>query len=119
MSRGKLQEHDEFHYGQKRLLQPGDRFRVQGGPVYVLQDGTKMPMRERGIFRFLRYCTRGAAKWLEARRVDEGAVAILWVGRTMRSPTVPGLCRKPYRVHKVRGKRPRAYRKVPLAYSGP
>ena len=101
MARRKLQKFDEYRYGPRSILRPGERFRVKGGPVYVTDDAEKLPMYERGIFVFHRYFEQGAAKWIQAYKTDGGGVAILWVvwvGRSMKSPVVPGLRRKPYRV---------------------
>jgi len=66
--------------------------------VYVTDGAEELPMYERGILVFRRYYERGAAKWIQAYRFDGGGVAILWVGRSTKSPVVPGLRRKPYRV---------------------
>jgi hypothetical protein len=102
----KLQVYDEYRYGPRGVLVPGDRFRVSGGPVYVTDHGTVIPMWERGELAFRCYCVRGAAKWIEAYRADGGGIAILWMGRTSRSKTVPGLRRRPYRItRKVHKKR--------------
>jgi hypothetical protein len=98
MAKRKLKEFDEYCYGPRRALKPGDRFRVKGGPIYITDDGNQVPMYERGVFVFNKYCERGAEKWLEARRADGGGTSVLWVGRVMRSPTVPSLRRRPYRI---------------------
>lgn len=98
MASRKLQIHNEYRYGPRSVLKPGDRFRVTGGPVYVTDDGTKIPLRERGIFVFKRYCEQGAAKWLEAHRVDGGGFVILWVGKPCRSKAISNLRRRPYRI---------------------
>ena len=98
MPRRKLQEFDQYRYGAWSVLRPGDRFRVMGGPVYITDDGRQFPMYERGEFVFCRYWERGAQKWIVARRADSGGTAILWVGRTMRSPQVPNIRRRPYRI---------------------
>jgi len=108
MSNRKLQTFDEYRYGPRSVLKPGDRFRVGGGPVYVTDDGVEHVVAERGTFKFRRYCVQGANKWLEAYQADGGCVAILWVGKTRRSPTVPNLRRKPYKIRKItQQKRPR------------
>ena len=60
MSNRKLQEFREYRYGVRSVLQPGDRFRVSGGPIYVNDDGTKSLMAERGMFMFRCYCVQGA-----------------------------------------------------------
>jgi hypothetical protein len=88
---------DQYRYGPRSVLVPGDRFRVTGGPVYVTEDGRAIPVADRGIFVFRRYCVQGAEKWIEAHRGDGGTV-ILWVGKTGRSRVIPNLRRIPYRV---------------------
>ncbi len=98
MTRRKLQVFEEYRYGPRSALIPGDRFRVTGGPVYITDDGTKIPMAERGVFVFHCYCVQGASKWIEAYRADGGGVAILWMGKTGRSKTVPNLLRRSYRI---------------------
>jgi len=98
MTRRKLQVFNQYRYGPRSVLIPGDRFRVAGGPVYVTDGGKKISMAERGVFVFRRYCVRGASKWIEAYRADGGGVAILWMGKTGRSRTVPNLRRRPYRI---------------------
>lgn len=93
----------EYRFGPRSVLVPGDRFKVTGGPVYRTDDGQKIPMYERGIFTFQRFCESGSGQWLEAWRSD-GSTAVLYVGKPRRSRTVPNLRRKPYRVvGKVRG----------------
>ncbi len=106
MSKRKLQVSDEYRYGPRSVLLPGDRFRVSGGPVYVTDGGAVIPMYERGVFVFRAFCVQGAARWIEAYRTD-GGMAVLWVGKTCRSPAVPNLRRKPYRITgKVRDPKP-------------
>ena len=62
MPQRKLKVNDRYQYGSRRWLRPDDRFRVAGGPVYVTDSGTKIPMYERGVLVFFRYCEQGAAK---------------------------------------------------------
>ena len=105
MAPRKLQVFQEYRSGPRSVLIPGDRFRVAGGPVYVTDGSEKVSMAERGVFVFRRYCVQGASKWIEAYRADGGGVAILWMGKTGRSKTVPNLRRRPYRISgKVREK---------------
>ena len=92
----------EYRYGKRGVLKPGDRFRVRGGPVYITDEGRKIPMGERGLMIFKRYCERGAEKWIEAASVNGSAYVILWVGKSCRSPVVSNLRRRPYRVRKER-----------------
>lgn len=91
----------EYRYGKRGALKPGDRFRVRGGPIYITGEGRKIPMGEKGLHVFKRYCERGAEKWIEAASVTGGYV-IIWVGKSHRSPVVSSLVRRPYRVQKVR-----------------
>ncbi|MCG8583113.1 MAG: hypothetical protein MI757_00175 [Pirellulales bacterium] len=98
MARRKLVVRDEYRYGPRSILRLGDRFRVTGGPVYVTDDGVKVPMYERGVFVFKQHCQCGAEQWLEAYRADGGGFALLWVGKPGRSKTIPNLRRRPYRI---------------------
>ncbi len=112
MAHHKLQVFDEYRFGPRSVLVPGDRFRVRGGPVYITDDGTKIPMVERGVFVFRRYCVQGTSKWIEAYRADGGGIVILWVGKSGRSHAVPNLRRRPYKVTaKVRDKQRRLRRR--------
>ncbi|MCE9553857.1 MAG: hypothetical protein K8T91_10855 [Planctomycetes bacterium] len=92
----------EYRYGERGVLRPGDRFKVRGGPVYVTDEGQKIPMGEKGVHLFKRYCERGAEKWIEASSVNGSNYVILWVGKSHRSPVVAGLVRRPYRIRKER-----------------
>jgi hypothetical protein len=100
MASRSLQVFDQYRYGPRSVLAPGDRFRATGGPVYITDDNTVIPMHERGLFVFRKFYVQGAARWIEAYRVDGGTV-ILWVGKASRSRTVPNLRHRPYRVAKV------------------
>lgn len=97
MARRSLQVFDHYRYGPRSVLNPGDQFRASGGPVYVTDDGKTIPMADRGLFVFRRYCVQGAARWIEAYRAD-GGIAVLWVGKSSPSRAVPNLRRRPYRV---------------------
>ncbi len=101
MAQRKLQEFDEYRYGRRSVLKPGDKFRVGGGPVYVTDDGVEHVVAERGLFKFRKYCMQGAQKWIEAYPADGGGVVVLWVGKACKSPVVPNLKRKPYKIRKV------------------
>jgi hypothetical protein len=105
MSNRKLQTFDEYRYGPRSVLKPGDQFRVGGGPVYVTDDGVEHIVAERGTFKFRRYCEQGAQKWIEAYPAGGGGVVLLWVGKACRSPVEPNLRRKPYKIRKVTGRK--------------
>lgn len=101
MSNRKLQTFDEYTYGKRGVLKPGDRFRVSGGPVYITDDGVEHRIADRGTFKFRRYFEQGAQKWIEATAADGSGTVVLWVGKACRSPVEPNLRRKPYKVRKV------------------
>ena len=88
----------EFRYRSRGLLQPGDRFRVRGGPIYLTADGRKLQMAERGVFVFHRLCIQGRAQWIEAYRDKGGGIVLLWVGRSMLSPISHQLHRRRYKI---------------------
>ncbi len=98
MAQRKLKEFDEYKFGPRSVLRPGDRFRVKDGPIYVTDAGEKFPMFERGIFIFQKYCERGDRKWIQARRADSAVTVILWMGRSMRNPDMQNFRRRPYRI---------------------
>jgi len=98
MAKRKLVVCDRYRYGPRGVLVKGDRFKVTGGPIYVTDGGERLPMYERGVFVFQRYCEKGAARWIEACRADGGGFVVLWVGRSVRSRNIPNLRRRPYRV---------------------
>ena len=100
MSNRKLQEFDEYRYGPRSVLCPGDRFRASGGPYYQNEDGSKSLMAERGTFVFRRYCEKGASKWVEATRVGGGNV-VLSVSKAIANPDLPSFKRRPYKFRKV------------------
>jgi hypothetical protein len=100
MTRRKLHTFDHYQISPRCVLRVGDPFRVSGGPVYITDEGQRIPMWERGTFKFRRYHERGAAKWIEAYRVDGGLV-VLWVGKPGRSQAIPNLRRRPYRIKRV------------------
>ena len=104
MSQRKLQTSDEYRYGPRSILKPGDRFRVSGGPVYVTDDGVEHRIAECGTFKFRRYCVQGAQKWIEAVAADGSGTVVLWVGKAGKSPVEPNLKRKPYKIRKVTGR---------------
>ena len=105
MATRKLQIMDSFHFGHKSVLRLGDRFRVTGGPYYLTDDGERIPMYERGVFVFERYCVQGSAKWIDAHRADGGGHVVLWVGKPCWSKAVPNLRRRPYRITQKLGKK--------------
>ena len=120
MAQRKLQEFDEFRYGVRSALKPGDQFRVGGGPVYITDDGVEHIVADRGLFKFRRYCVQGVQKWIEAYPVGGGGVVLLWVGKASKSPVEPNLKRKPYKIRKVtdrkrKPKKARTVKKTPNA----
>jgi hypothetical protein len=94
---------------ERVTLQPGDKVRVSGGPYWeqVGADGgvTKTRMGERGVMVFEEYCQLGESRWVVAR--GQSGYAALHMGPEERSPEVPGLVRRPYRLRRIRPTQPR------------
>lgn len=118
MAQRKLQTYDEYCYGPRSVLNPGDRFRVGSGPVYITDDGIEHVVAERGLFKFRRYCEQGAQKWIEAYPVDGGGVVLLWVGKACRSTVEPNLRRKPYKLRKVTDRKHKSKTAAPVTAAG-
>jgi len=79
------------------VIQPGDRFRVAGGPYYRCHDGRKLPLAARGTFRLVEVIRHRSRVHLLAHGVE--GFALLHVEGRRRSP-VPGLVPRPYRITK-------------------
>jgi hypothetical protein len=114
MVQQQVREFGEYQFGPRSILRPGDRLRVRGGPVYGTENGETLGMYERGILVFRGYFELGSRKWIKAYKVDGGGVVIQWVGKSIKSPVVPGLRRRPYRVKSKVGetRRQRALRRA-------
>ena len=73
---------------------------MSDGPYFVGTDDegkrTRVPMAERGVFVFRRYCELGASKWIEA--ADEHGTVIIYVGRPRPSKQVEGLRLRPHKI---------------------
>lgn len=94
---------NEYRVSERVVLQPGDQFRVSGGPYWRLDGGQKVPMATRGVCTFRRAIRRGRVVCLEAASND-GAV-ILHVEGRRRNRLMPALVCRPYTVKsKVRRK---------------
>jgi hypothetical protein len=118
MSNRKLQEFDEYVYGPRSVLRPGDLFRASGGPLYENGDGSKSLMAERGTFKFVRYCVKGADKWIEALRVGGGNV-VLWVGKAKPYKDLPSFKRRPYKIRKVTERKGKGVKKPAARQAAP
>ncbi len=94
---------DRYRYGKRSFLYAGDKFRVSGGSYFAGTDDqgerTRVPMGERGVFVFRRYCELGASKWIEA--TDENGTVIIYVGRARPSKQVDGLRLRPHTIRPV------------------
>jgi len=88
---------------RKGVLTPGIMFRAKGGPYYVLADGRRVGLKEKGPFRFHRFCVAGDRRWIEAFSRD--GFCVLNVGRSYPSRVVPGLVNRPYRITAILGGR--------------
>jgi hypothetical protein len=87
-----------YRLSPRVTLQPGDTFRVTGGPYYRLADGRRVPMAARGTFRLVEVLRQRSRVYLLAYG-REGWALIHVEGR--RRPAVRGLVARPYRVRRA------------------
>lgn len=79
-------------------IRPGDRIRARGGPTY---HGARIGAA--GIYLVRRLYRIGQRLFVEGDRLPGGGTYDLFIaGRPFRSPLVPTIVNKPYRVSKVR-----------------
>lgn len=84
-----------YRISPRVVLDPGDSFRVAGGPYYKTRDGQRLPLAARGTFRLMEVIRRRSRVYLLAHGAE--GWAMLHVEGRRRSP-VPGLVPRPYRV---------------------
>jgi hypothetical protein len=87
-----------YRLSPRVTLQPGDTFRVAGGPYYRLADGRRVPMAARGTFRLVEVVRQRSRVYLLAYGRD-GWALIHVEGR--RRSAVAGLVARPYRVRRA------------------
>lgn len=92
-----------YQISPRVTLQPGDRFRVAGGPYYRLPDGTRVPLAARGVFTLVAV-EQGRRGRVCLLAYGTGGYAVLHVAGRRRS-RVPGLVARPYRVKRVGARR--------------
>jgi hypothetical protein len=90
---------NSYQLSPRVCLQPGDRFRVSGGPYYRLPDGTKIPLAARGTFALVAV-EHGRGGRVQLLGYGAGGFAVIHVAGRRRSK-VPGLVARPYRVKKL------------------
>lgn len=94
-------EYTEYQVSERVVLRPGDVFRANGGPYYVLRDENgkkvKSSMAAKGPFTFHMYCERGRRKWIVAYSKKEGGFATLPLTK-WRTCDLPGFVNKPYNI---------------------
>ena len=102
--------------GKRSFIYAGDKFRVSGSPYFLGSDdeGKRMrvPMGERGVFVFRRYCELGASKWIEVN--DESGMVIIYVGRPLPSKQVEGLRLQPHTIRPEYERKRRKKKSSPL-----
>ncbi len=86
-----------YRISPRVVLEPGDRFKISGGPYYRTRDGQRLPLAARGTFRLAEVIRRRSRVYLLAHGAE--GWAMLHVEGRRRSP-VPGLVPRPYRVAK-------------------
>ena len=93
--------HNEYRVSERVVLRPGDVFRANGGPYYVMHDENgkrvKSSMAAKGPFKFRAYCERGRKKWIEAHSIKEGGYVILPLTR-WRTIDLPNFVNRPYKI---------------------
>ena len=87
---------NEYRVSQRVVLRPGDRFRVTAGPYWRGQDGSRIPMAERGVLTCVRIVRRGAVVLIEA--LGENGCCVLHVAGRRRNRVDPALVCRPYRI---------------------
>lgn len=91
-----------YQISPRVTLQPGDKFRVAGGPYYRLPSGERVSMAARGVFVLVTVEQgRGGRVTLLAYGRD-GYAALHVAGR--RRSRIAGLVARPYRVRRVGAK---------------
>jgi len=90
-----IAETSGYRISPRVVLEPGDSFRVAGGPYYKTRDGQRLPLAARGTFRLMEVIRRRSRVYLLAHGAE--GWAMLHVEGRRRSP-VPGLVPRPYRV---------------------
>ncbi len=92
---------DSYRVSQRVVLNVGDKFRVAGGPYFLVRDAagkrTKMSMAAKGPFTFVSYNKRGRREWLVAYGFKEGGFAVLALTR-WKTVDLPNFVTRPYRV---------------------
>jgi hypothetical protein len=87
---------NEYRVSERVVLRPGDRFRVTAGPYWRGQDGSRIPMAERGVLTCVRVVHRGAVVLIEAR--SDAGCCVLHVAGRRRNRVDPALVCRPYRI---------------------
>lgn len=95
---------NEYRVSERVVLRAGDKFRVSTGPYWRGQDGSRIPLAERGVMTFVRVVHRGAVVLIEAR--SDGGYCVLHVAGRRLNRVDPALVCRPYRI-KGRVRNPR------------
>ena len=115
MSNRKLQTFDEYRYGPRSVLKPGDRFRVGGGPVYITNDGVEHCLRRAVSSSSAPTASRVLRNGLKLIPAGGGGIVLLWVGKACKSPVEPNLGRIPLIIKSAKWPIARASRRRPTA----
>lgn len=63
---------DEYRVSDRVTLTPGTVFRASGGPYFKSKDGTKISMKSRGPYRFIRHEQKGRKQQIICFDNDNG-----------------------------------------------
>lgn len=95
-----------FQYSPKVTLHPGDVFRCSGGPYYVTQDGKKILMGERGVYKFLNSAKDGiiATPYNARENAPPAGSVFIYMGEDKISE-ITGTTLRAHRIRKRRKKK--------------
>lgn len=101
------QQLDEFRFGKRGILRPGDLFRASGGPFFrgAAERGRRLirSLARPGIYQFRSYIVSRRRGWINAFHLERHSFETLYVtGLTFRSPTIAGVVNRPYRIRAVK-----------------
>ena len=99
------QIHDEYRLGKRSVLRKGDLFRASGGPVYADRRAPVVKTRigRPGVYRFISYLVQRKRGWINGLHVERLSYETLYVaGPTYRSPTIPGVVNRPYKIRALK-----------------
>jgi len=87
---------DSYRVSPRVLITRGDRFTASGGPYWKAKDGSKLPLKSYGPYKFESYVKRGAIEWIECFDKDGKFTVLHIAGRRRRIDE--SIVARPYRI---------------------